>query len=83
MSPTATPNHRGADPFDVAGRTVHRLGFGAMRLTDPDVWGPPADRAASCPARPAPRRPRHLKENVVTAQVGLDADQLARLTAAG
>ncbi len=24
---------------------VGRLGFGAMRLTGPDVWGPPADRA--------------------------------------
>ncbi|MBS9532102.1 aldo/keto reductase [Mycobacterium sp. M1] len=26
--------------------TVNRLGFGAMRLTGPGVWGPPADRAA-------------------------------------
>jgi aryl-alcohol dehydrogenase-like predicted oxidoreductase len=25
--------------------TVHRLGFGAMRVTGPGVWGPPADRA--------------------------------------
>ena len=24
--------------------TVRRLGFGAMRLTGPDVWGPPRDR---------------------------------------
>src|SRR6266516_6781129 len=24
--------------------TVHRLGFGAMRLTGPGVWGPPADK---------------------------------------
>ena len=23
--------------------TVHRLGFGAMRLTGPGIWGPPAD----------------------------------------
>ncbi|MGX4804903.1 aldo/keto reductase [Bradyrhizobium guangdongense] len=23
---------------------VHRLGFGAMRLTGPGIWGPPADR---------------------------------------
>ena len=23
--------------------TVHRLGFGAMQLTGPGVWGPPAD----------------------------------------
>ena len=26
--------------------TVRRLGFGAMRITGPGVWGPPADRAA-------------------------------------
>ncbi|HUH13732.1 MAG TPA: aldo/keto reductase [Longimicrobiales bacterium] len=24
---------------------VHRMGFGAMRLTGRDIWGPPADRA--------------------------------------
>jgi pyridoxine 4-dehydrogenase len=29
---------------DIAGKTVHRLGFGAMRLTGPGVWGEPADR---------------------------------------
>jgi pyridoxine 4-dehydrogenase len=24
---------------------IHRLGFGAMRITGPGIWGPPADRA--------------------------------------
>src|SRR5690242_11683188 len=24
---------------------IHRLGFGAMRVTGPGIWGPPADRA--------------------------------------
>lgn len=24
---------------------VHRMGFGAMRITGPDIWGPPRDRA--------------------------------------
>src|SRR5262245_46678948 len=24
--------------------TVNRLGFGAMRITGPGIWGPPADR---------------------------------------
>ena len=24
---------------------IHRLGFGAMRITGPRVWGPPLDRA--------------------------------------
>jgi len=27
--------------------TVHRLGFGAMRVLGPNVWGPPKDRAAA------------------------------------
>jgi aryl-alcohol dehydrogenase-like predicted oxidoreductase len=27
--------------------SVHRLGFGAMRITGPGIWGPPADRAAA------------------------------------
>src|SRR3982751_1122943 len=31
--------------FEIAGRTVHRLGFGAMRLNGSGIWGEPADRA--------------------------------------
>jgi aryl-alcohol dehydrogenase-like predicted oxidoreductase len=31
--------------FQIAGKTVHRLGFGAMRITGPGIWGEPADRA--------------------------------------
>jgi aryl-alcohol dehydrogenase-like predicted oxidoreductase len=27
--------------------TVHRLGFGAMQITGPGIWGEPADRAAA------------------------------------
>ncbi len=33
--------------FTIAGKTVHRLGFGAMRLTGPGIWGEPADREES------------------------------------
>jgi aryl-alcohol dehydrogenase-like predicted oxidoreductase len=29
------------------GRTVGRLGFGAMRVTGPGIWGPPADESAA------------------------------------
>jgi aryl-alcohol dehydrogenase-like predicted oxidoreductase len=29
------------------GRTIHRLGYGAMQLTGPGVWGEPADRAGA------------------------------------
>ncbi|MFB4277598.1 aldo/keto reductase [Nonomuraea sp. MTCD27] len=28
----------------IGGKTVHRLGYGAMSLTGPGVWGPPGDR---------------------------------------
>ncbi|MEV0823003.1 aldo/keto reductase [Nonomuraea rubra] len=31
----------------IGGKTVHRLGYGAMSLTGPGVWGPPADRDAA------------------------------------
>ena len=32
--------------FKIGGTgAVHRLGFGAMRITGPGVWGPPADKA--------------------------------------
>ena len=32
--------------FKIGGEIeIHRLGFGAMRLTGPGIWGPPVDRA--------------------------------------
>ena len=31
--------------FQLGELTVHRLGYGAMQLTGPGVWGEPADRA--------------------------------------
>ncbi len=31
--------------FEIDGKSVHRLGFGAMRLTGEGIWGPPADHA--------------------------------------
>src|SRR3954447_17616426 len=31
--------------FEIAGKTVHRLGFGAMRLTGSGILGEPADPA--------------------------------------
>jgi aryl-alcohol dehydrogenase-like predicted oxidoreductase len=40
---TETINQK-SGTFEIAGRTVHRLGFGAMRLTGPGIWGEPADR---------------------------------------
>ena len=44
MTTTTLPVHA-SGTFELAGRPVHRLGFGAMRLTGQGIWGPPADRA--------------------------------------
>ena len=33
--------------FAIGDRTVHRLGYGAMQLTGPGVWGPPRDHDES------------------------------------
>ncbi|MDX1421133.1 MAG: aldo/keto reductase [Rubricoccaceae bacterium] len=44
---TPTPAHA-AGRFEIGGELpVHRMGFGAMRLTGKGVWGPPADPAAA------------------------------------
>ena len=41
-----TPHAAPSGTFSIGGtKTVHRLGFGAMRITGDGVWGEPADRA--------------------------------------
>src|SRR3984957_3734079 len=35
------------DTFSLAGRQVHRVGFGAMQLPGAGVFGPPKDRGAA------------------------------------
>src|ERR1700694_3713311 len=35
---------RSSGTFKIGDKTVHRLGFGAMRLTGPGIWGEPKDR---------------------------------------
>jgi pyridoxine 4-dehydrogenase len=35
------------DTFSLGSHTVHRIGYGAMRLPGPGVWGPPSDRDAA------------------------------------
>jgi pyridoxine 4-dehydrogenase len=43
---TATVNARAGGTFRIGGDlAVHRLGFGAMRITGPGIWGEPRDRA--------------------------------------
>lgn len=44
----ADPNAAASGEFKVGGvRAVHRLGFGAMRITGRGVWGDPPDRAGA------------------------------------
>ncbi len=45
MVDTDSPNHS-SGVFEIGDKTIHRLGFGAMRLTGPGIWGPPEDREA-------------------------------------
>jgi pyridoxine 4-dehydrogenase len=40
-------NPSAASTFQFAGRTVNRMGYGAMQLAGPGVFGPPKDRAAA------------------------------------
>jgi aryl-alcohol dehydrogenase-like predicted oxidoreductase len=48
MSATPAIHAAAAGSFAIGGDlTVHRLGFGAMRITGPGVWGPPADKAGA------------------------------------
>jgi pyridoxine 4-dehydrogenase len=43
--PSDTPDAARSGTFRLGGELpVHRLGFGAMRITGEGVWGPPADR---------------------------------------
>ncbi|SOZ51260.1 putative aldo/keto reductase, NAD(P)-binding [Cupriavidus taiwanensis] len=46
MSHKSQP-HRPATTYTLAGRTVNRMGYGAMQLAGPGVFGPPKDRAAA------------------------------------
>src|SRR5262249_52643080 len=40
------PDARKSGSFKIGGEIeIHRLGFGAMRITGPSIWGPPVDRA--------------------------------------
>jgi aryl-alcohol dehydrogenase-like predicted oxidoreductase len=42
----ASPTAAASGVFKIGGeRAIHRLGYGAMRITGPGVWGEPVDRA--------------------------------------
>jgi aryl-alcohol dehydrogenase-like predicted oxidoreductase len=45
---TRTPSAALSGTFEIGGKIkVNRLGFGAMRVTGPGIWGPPKDHAES------------------------------------
>jgi pyridoxine 4-dehydrogenase len=46
-NPSTTARSLGGEITLGGDLTVHRLGFGAMRITGPGIWGPPADRAGA------------------------------------
>ena len=46
-SSVSGPNASTAGTVNLGDLTVHRLGYGAMRITGKGVWGPPADRDAA------------------------------------
>jgi aryl-alcohol dehydrogenase-like predicted oxidoreductase len=44
MGDLATPSAKASGTFKLGGEVeIHRLGYGAMRITGPGVWGPPDD----------------------------------------
>lgn len=48
MNHTGILSAAAAGTFTIGGDlTVNRIGYGAMRITGPGVWGPPADRQAA------------------------------------
>jgi aryl-alcohol dehydrogenase-like predicted oxidoreductase len=40
-------NAKASGQFTIGDITINRLGYGAMRLTGPGIWGPPSDRDAA------------------------------------
>ena len=44
---TSAPNAAAAGIVPLGDLRVHRLGFGAMRITGQGIWGPPKDKAAA------------------------------------
>ena len=48
MSHVHTLSATAAGTFTIGGDlTVNRMGYGAMRITGPGIWGPPADKASA------------------------------------
>ena len=59
----------GAGVFELGGRSVNRMGYGAMQLAGPGVFGPPRDREAAVAvlraavAAPSPAAARNCNQS--------------------
>src|SRR6202046_3160200 len=63
MTKTQTISAAASGTLTIGGDlTVNRMGYGAMRITGPGIWGPPADKAA---ALATPRRTVELDVNLI------------------
>lgn len=63
MNKEQVPSAAAAGTFAIGGDlNVNRLGYGAMRITGPGVWGPPPDKAAAIATL---RRAVELDVNVI------------------
>ena len=47
MPDSSTISAAASGQFSIGNITINRLGFGAMRVTGPGIWGPPADKAGA------------------------------------
>ncbi|HEY0199882.1 MAG TPA: aldo/keto reductase [Rhodanobacter sp.] len=43
----STINASASGQFKIGNQSINRLGYGAMRITGPGIWGPPSDRDAA------------------------------------
>ncbi|HTD83780.1 MAG TPA: aldo/keto reductase, partial [Gemmatimonadaceae bacterium] len=69
--------------------SVHRLGFGAMRITGKGVWGPPSDEAAALAwllehspvllPIPGTASVEHLEENMAARKIRLSDEDVAAI----
>jgi pyridoxine 4-dehydrogenase len=69
------PTAAAADRIDVGGDlTVNRLGFGAMRITGPGIWGDPPDRDRAIQAL--------RRADVAAASIELTAEEIRAINRA-
>jgi hypothetical protein len=82
-------NASASGQFRIGDISVNRLGYGAMRITGPGIWGAPGQVALAWLLKRSPvilpipgtLRIAHLEENVAAAGVSLTSKDIAELDA--